>query len=59
MNLHKFKLKELKIKYQEKWENAYLIFKNARDSIGIGSLCLPNFALLRQQNIEKLFRGIP
>ena len=29
---HKCTLKKLKKKYQEKWENAYLIVKNARAS---------------------------
>ena len=29
---HKCTLKNLKKKYQEKWENAYLIVKNARAS---------------------------
>ena len=58
---HKFTFKKLKKKYQEKWENAYLIVKNARASRALrwaldpgpwpilcSSLRSPNFTSLAQ-----------
>ena len=55
--------KKFKKKYQEKWENAYLIVKNARASrpqpIFYGSLCSPDFAALHRQNLRKNFWGPP
>ena len=61
-------IKKFKKKYQEKWENAYLIVKNARASSAVWWALDPgqyytahslNFALLRRQNLGKKFLGPP
>ena len=68
---HKCTLKKFKKKYQEKWENTYLIVKNARASRALWRALDPgqyyttrftrslNFAWLRRQNLGKNFWAPP